>query len=407
MIAMVKRNILENRIQKLIFWYAFLMAFPVILIVQNVSFFIFPFLAFTLYSLSGKLFYLRYTVQFIALAFGIGALISVINLPEKMPADSLSLALEVLPNYLYWTILILILTSHWQWIQLSAVYKGIFWGLLFSILYFFVLQNYLIALPLFKNLTQNTFAFLLICFTPIVVWYSLKRFGLWIAIGMLVGLALCGFLSGSRSGSLLTLSGGVVMVILNQKNRRITYFLAFIFFFIAAYLIETPFVKGLVFDLNQRTYSLIYDGKKTLEEDRSYLVRLAQIEKSVLIFDKYPWSGIGLNNFKNYKVKLPGNFVGAEYVIKKKKIDMVSAHNSYFGFLAEGGLLLVVPFILLLGYNIVSFLWNINSVPQEHRPIFVGIIHMSIHLYFIYAILNVFAWFILGLGCMVMVKHRK
>lgn len=384
------------------------MAFPVILIVQNVSIFLFPFLLLNMYYLSGRFLSIRSGIQLVAMAFGIGAIVSVANMPENMPKGSLNLALEVLPNYLYWVILILFLTTHSERVNLIAVYRGIFCGVLSSVFYFFILQKTaLVSLPVFKTLSQNTFAFLLICFTPIVVWYSLRRFGLWVAIAMLVGLALCGFLSGSRSGSLLTLSGGVVMFVLNQRNRSVIYILAFMGYFVASYLVETAFVKELVLSLNQRTYDLIYNRQKTLEEDRSYLVRLAQIEKSVLIFNKYPWSGIGLNNFKNYKARLPGNFEGAEYVVNKRNIDKVSAHNSYFGFIAEGGLLLAVPFILLLGYTILTFLWRINSVPTEHRPIFVGIIHMSIHLYFIYAILNVFAWFILGLGCMVMVKHRK
>jgi len=134
---------------------------------------------------------------------------------------------------------------------------------------------------------------------------------------------------------------------------------------------------------------------------------LAQIEKSLLIFEKYPFSGIGLNNFTNYKVRLPGNFEGSEFVIHKNKIDQKSAHNSYIGFMAEGGLVVIVPFVLLLLYLIIWFFVKLSKLKPEDKPIFIAIIHMGIHLYFIYAILNVFAWFLIGLGCMLIVRYKK
>lgn len=406
MIPGVWHNLMLERVRRLTFWYAFFMAFPTILIVQNISIFFFPFLLYGLYSLSGKLFTLKYGIQFIALAFGVGAILSVVNIPERMASGSFGNALEVLPNYLYWVVLILVLTSHRKWIQLDAVYLGIFWGILFSIVYYFVLQNFLTGIPIFKVLTQNTFAFLLICYCPILVWFTWYKFGFWKAIIILIGLSVFGFLSGSRSGSLLTLSGGVFALLLNRKSGTRIYLFGVIAYLIVVFTIDNKVVKETVYYLNTRTYDLIYNRTKTLEEDRSYLTRLAQVEKSLLIFDKYPWNGIGLNNFGNYRINLPGNFEGSKYVVNKKDIDKKSAHNSYFGFLAEGGILLTIPFVLLLLYCILWYLKSMQKLKPEYRPIFIGIIHMSIHLYFIYAILNVFAWFLIGLGCWVIVKHK-
>jgi len=402
----VHHSPMERRVRKLTFWYAFFMAFPVILFVQNISIFIFPFLLYSMYSLSGKFFTIRYSIQFIALVFGAGAILSVVNMPDSMPDNSLSKALDVLPNYLYWVILILFLTSYKRWIRLDAVYVGIFWGVLFSILYYFVLQNALTSLSFFKELSQNNFAFLLICYSPIVVWYTWYRFGFFWALVALTVLVLSGFLSGSRSGSLLTLSGGVLTLLLNRKSRGAIFIFGLIGYFGLISIADSSIVKDIVFNLNPRTYDLIYKREKTLEEDRSYLVRLAQIEKALLIHEKYPLTGIGLNNFTSYHIKLPGNFEGAEYVVFKKGIDETSAHNSYFGFLSEGGLLLFVPFVLLLLYCVIWFLKNLNNLKAEYKPVFTGIIHMSIHLYFIYAILNVFAWFLIALGCWVIVKSK-
>jgi len=408
MMSLTNPNRIQLRVDKILFWYAYFMAFPAILFVQNVSVFLFPFLLFSLRTLTGNFFVVRYFVQVVAIGFGIGAIVSVVNIPNSMPAKSLAHALEVLPNYLYWVLLILAFTTHKNWIKLEVVYEAFFWGVLSSVVYYFVIQQTgLVSLPIFKNLSQNTFAFLLISFTPMVVWYSLYRYGFWVAIVIWGGLVICGFLSGSRSGSLLTLSGGVITMLLNRKNSLGTYAFAVVGYFVMIFLIDNPTLKKAVFSLNERTYDLIYNREKTLEEDRSYLVRLAQIEKALLIYEKYPWSGIGLNNFGKYRVKLPGNFEGAKYVVHKKSIDAKSAHNSYIGFLAEGGLLLLIPFVLLLLYCILWFFRNLSKLSPEYKPIFIGIFHMSIHLYFIYAIVNVFAWFLIALGCWVIVKHKS
>lgn len=401
------QNAMEWRVSQLMFLYAFFMAFPAILFIQNISIYIFPFLLYGMFRLSGRFFTVRYTIQFIALAFAVGTIISVTNMPDNMPSDSLSRALEVLPNYLYWVMLILFLTSYKKWIHLDSIYFGIYFGILFSILYYFLLQRFLTDIPLFKELTQNTFAFLIICYTPIVVWYTGYRFGYFWVIIVIIVLVLSGFLSGSRSGSLLTLSGGILTILLNRRSTGKIYVFALIGYLLIIATMDTKVVKETIYYLNTRTYDLVYNRKKTFEEDRSYLVRLAQIEKALIIFEKYPISGIGLNNFTNYRVKLPGNFEGAEFVVDKKTIDKKSAHNSYMGFLAEGGLVLLIPFIALLLYCVVWFSLHINKLRPEYKPIFIGIIHMSIHLYFIYAILNVFAWFLIGLGCLVIVSHKR
>lgn len=387
------------------FWYTFLMAFPVLLIIQNVSFFLFPFLLLGMYNLTGRVIVFNHLIQILIIAFGLGAVVSYLNMPGTMSSAA---TLNVLPNYIYWMLLLLFFTSFTNYIHLPSVYKGVVMGILFSILYFFLLQRQgFTSFPLFKNLSQNTFAFLLICFTPLIVWYFNQRYGFWTSVAVLLILVLSGFLSGSRSGSLLTLSGGVLSILINRKGIGRIFMIGLVLYILIAITINTQFAKNLIRPLNERTYDLIYDRDKTLQEDRSYLVRLAQIEKSILIFEKYPITGIGLNNFSRYQVKLPGNFVGSEYVINKKSIDDKSAHNSYFGLLAEGGLMVFIPFAALLLYNIGWFLVNLNRLKPEYRPVFVSIVHMCIHLYFIYAILNVFAWFLIGLGCFTIVSHKR
>ncbi len=399
---------LQNRIDRLVFWYSLLMAFPAIVVFQNISIFIFPFLLLAMRDLSGKFFEIRNFVQFIVILFALGALISTFNIPVDLRGENFARAIQVLPNYLYWAVMILFMTTHMHRIRLGFVFKGIFAGLILSIFYYFVLQRIGISnFIIFKTLTQNAFAFLIICYTPILVWYAWRQYGTGVALLALFILVICGFLSGSRSGSILVLSGGLLTLILNRRSVSNVLLIGTLGYVIVISLINTELIKEIIRELNPRTYNIVYLREETLDSDRSLLTRLAQIEKATLIYEKYPWSGIGLNNFTSYKVKLPGNFAGAEMVVSKRDIDEKSAHNSYFGFLAEGGLFLLVPFVSLLLYCNVYFFRNIRSMKLEYKPIFIGILHMSIHLYFIYAILNVFAWFLIGLGCLVIVRSKQ
>jgi O-antigen ligase len=82
----------------------------------------------------------------------------------------------------------------------------------------------------------------------------------------------------------------------------------------------------------------------------------------------------------------------------KAEIQQKSAHNSYVAILAEGGLFLLVPLLLIFAYNIIYFLFNFNRL-SPYLPVYAGLMGMAVHLYFISAIVNVFAWYLIGLAC--------
>jgi hypothetical protein len=46
-------------------------------------------------------------------------------------------------------------------------------------------------------------------------------------------------------------------------------------------------------------------------------------------------------------------------------------------------------------------------MPDFYRPVFLGVIMMSVHLYFISAILNVFGWFLLGLASALVYREKE
>lgn len=375
------------------------MAFPGVVIVQNISIYIFAGIVFFLIRYSrGSLILLNKPLQWASLLFGFGAILSVFNIPEGYALDSLERSLSVLPNYLYWSFLIILMVTHRNKIDLNIVYKSAFWGLISLIIYYLFLQRFLTWLPVFSEQTPNSFAFLMICFSPTALHYLAKTKGEKWAFILLIIFVLILMKEGRRAGMVLVLIGGL----LSLFAQRINYWQIFIALCIVPlffFLLYTTSVERLVFNTSERIHQMIYETEKIQKEDLSYLTRIAMINKGLAIYEKHPYTGIGLNNFTNIEIDYNKSFEGAELVVYKSDMHHKSAHNSYIGILAEGGLLQLIPFVFMLFSIVLKLIFNYNSIPNHHKPVYFGVLLMSIHLYFIMAIVNVFAWYLIGLGC--------
>lgn len=395
---------------RLTFWYSFFMAFPVLVIVQNISIYIFGIMLYFLLKNSNRpLIAMEKPIQWIAFFFGTGAIFSVANIPDTYSEGALERGLQVLPNYLYWVTLIVVLVTHRKYINFETVYKGIFWGTLASVIYFLFLQRYFTRIPIFYGIASNSFSFLLICYTPISLYYLKSRKGYVWAIVYLIILILVQLFDGRRAGVVLVTLVGLTTLYSIQFNWK-KIVLAGMSVFIGAALLYTPVVEKVILNANERIYGLIYNPDQVRKEDRSYLFRVAMVNKGLAIFYEYKLTGIGLNNFKSYKVPVTDDFEGAQYVIYKNKFNELSSHNSYINILSEGGLFLFVPFIGFFIYFIGFFILNFSRIRPWYRPIFFGIIGMSIHLYFIAAIVNVYAWFLIALAasvCSIPIKPKR
>jgi len=397
----------QKKWERLLFGFSFFMAFPSVLVFgQNISVFIFGAMSLFLLQYSKlPLLTLRKPLQWWTLCFGIGAILSVINIPELAASDSLDRALAVLPNYLYWCVLIILLVTHRHWINIIVVYKAIFWGLVSSVIYYLFFQGTLSVLPIFNKQSPNTFSFILICYTPIAVYYLLLQKGKSWALAFLLTLVYIMLMDGRRAGMVLVLLGGLAVLYADRLNWKRLIVTAVIVPIGIAGIYTSP-VEGFMLQSSGRIHEMIYQSDKIRTEDRSYLTRVAMVMKGLAIFEQYPYTGIGLNNYSNISIDFDHSFEGAKYVVNKKNLQSKSAHNSYIAILAEGGLMLFVPFLLLLGSLNLYFLLNFINFPAYKKPVFYGVMAMSVHLYFISAIVNVFAWFLIGLAC-VMVYKRK
>lgn len=384
-------------------WMALFMAFPVILIAGfNITVFIFLAICvkFT------NLFKISSRVLLLPVFFGIGAVLSVLNIIESSSV-SLASSLRVLPNYIYWCLLVIMLVNLNKYIDLKKISKYTAIGVCISIVYYLA-QDSLRGLSLILNgLTPNSFSFIMICFTtPAFIYLSVvkksKKLGfIFLAISLLLLVS-----EGRRAGTVLVLVPSIVALIFTKLEVKSLAW-GFILFMFSFFLLQTTSVKSGVETLNPRIYRLLYESEDMATEDFSFLVRRLQVEKALLIFKDYPYTGIGLNNFINYSVDFEGNFEGSDIVMRKAKMNKKSAHNSYVHILAEGGLFLLVPLLILLLYNLYQFVVKYNQRSQIENAYYWSFTGMCVHLYFITGIVNVYAWFLIGIVTMLTVKYSK
>lgn len=381
-------------------WATFFMAYPYIIIIQNMSFYFMIWFYMIASRYYVKLFRIGSLMSIGAFLFALAAVISSIGAGMKFNADLFFNSIKILPNYIYWaTIVIGIGNIGFKVSKILDIYKIIFWGVVASIFTFHLAP---FIFPWMGKISPNAFAFLLIIFSPLATSYvhqTKKSNSLTILFILFVTLA--GFLSGSRSASLLTLIGCFGVLALNSWVNMLILGFSITFFTIAApEILENPGVKSTIRGLNERTYEILYNTGETLETDLSYLTRLALIEKGMSIFNDHPITGVGVNNFTKLNFDIQFEFEGGQLLEHKEDViaEGTSAHNSYISFLSEGGILLLIPMLFLMFYPTYYFVTKFNQVDSKDRAIFIGVICMSIHSWFISGMLNVFGWYLLGIA---------
>ncbi|MES2691189.1 MAG: O-antigen ligase family protein [Bacteroidota bacterium] len=393
-------------------WGSFFMAYPYFTIVQNVSFFFMIFFYVQASRLPLKLFRVHNLMGLIAVVYMFGAVASTISSGFIMGSVFFDFSIRVLPNYIYWGLLIITLgNSALKLIPLLDFYKIFFYSIIALIVTYFFLASYLKGLPVYRNVTQNNFAFVLIIFSPMATYYVSKHWNNFVYTAIFIAVVTtAGFMSGSRSGSLLTLLGcGMVLALGNWVRLTILGFCSLLLYFLAPTIINSGPVKSTIFRLNERTYDFIYNNEETLATDRSYLTRLAMIEKGLNIFEQYPITGIGLGNFAQMEGEIDFNFEGAEWIENKEEElkKNINPHNSYISFLSEGGLLLFIPAVALWFLPIIYFMFNYNRVTEDERAVFIGLVVMCIHASAIAGMVNVYGWFLLGIANAIMINKRN
>ncbi len=373
------------------YWFAFLQAFPILMIVFNLSFFVF----FRLYFSFNKISKIKISnsFQILAILFIIGAIASVAN------AVDVKRSMVVLPNFLYWAIMIIFFQNYRSSLNFEIIRMGIYRGLILLNLHYWIVEKTLkFSTPFNKFILENGYAILMICFVPTALKYVLVKYGNNRAYLFASVATILGFLSGSRAGAILIL-GGALLTLFSEKLsfkaivQLVIYGLLSYFF-----IFKTDFFNKFLFQVNPDVHAVIFRSQEVFEEEQSMLLRRLMVEKAIILFEQKPFTGIGLNNWTEFKVDFRGDFAGSEFVINKNRLEKFSAHNSYAALLGEGGLLVFLPFILILYTTIFALFSQFGKLDQYQQPILWSLIMMAIHIYFISGMSNSFTWYLLALG---------
>lgn len=373
------------------YWFAFLQAFPILMIVVNLSFFVF-FRLFYSFKNIGKI-KITSAIQILAICFGIGAISSTLD------AHNIERSLAVLPNFLYWSFLIIIFYNYRNVINFNITRKAIFNGLLLLNIYYWLFEVTLrFSTPFNKYILENGYAVLMVCFSPISLKYLIVEKRKSQAYLFAIASIVLGFISGSRAGAILIAFGSLLTIFgetLSLKRILLLAFLGLSFYLI---LFKSSISSNLLFAINPDVHAVIFKSDEVFEEDMSMLLRRTMVEKGLILFEEEPFTGLGLNNWPEYEVKFRGNFAGADRIIYKDRLEKFSAHNSYIAFLGEGGILVFVPFVLILLSTIFKLFSKFERLDEFQQPILWALIMMAIHIYFISAMLNSFTWYLISLG---------
>ncbi|HCS28269.1 MAG TPA: hypothetical protein DIW43_12495 [Spongiibacteraceae bacterium] len=342
--------------------------------------------------------------------FAFGAILSTANSFATGEAGTRTSALAVVPNYLYWCVIVFVFYALGMRCQLSysKLFGAITAGVFAVVLYVYVVQPYTGGNSFVKFFGKNNLSFLLICLSPYCT-LKLKEKSRFLTVAVLAIILLLQLVDGRRAGFVLVLAGSFLAY--NAAWLRLNG-LSDIFrgAFLAGLLVlvmQVPVIETLVTKASPRVAALIYSGEESYDGDRSYLTRLAMIEKGLALFRQNPLFGIGLNNFTKVEQRIEGDFEGSRYVVNKDIYENTSSHNSYINILAEGGLFLFVPLVLLLGSLLWSGIRLFRHFSEYERTVLISVTMMCVHMSVTNGIVNSLAWFNIALLMYVTTRKKR
>lgn len=362
----------------------------------NASFFLFiPVLYNTVKYSSFNLFKLNNKYKKLSLLFAVGVCLGSLNLFFENPI-LLSSTQSVIPNYIYWVIIIFVFTSIITRINISQfeIFRILSISVFVVTLYYLLFQNSISNAYFFKNFQKNNYAFLIITYSPYLIYYVKTKYSKSFSIIFFLLILIILLIEQRRAGFVLTLLGCSLSYFVEKiKFTSIFSFFKILLFSLLMFLLfQTSPIKKIIETSSPRIYTVLYQDVSSFDTDRSSLTRKAMIEKGLVLFSQNIFFGVGLNNFTKVEAEIKGNFIGSEFVVDKDIFERTSSHNSYINILAEGGLFLAIPFGLILFFIIKDGILYFNHLNEFEKVSFFSFIVMLIHFYFMNSVVNSLAW---------------
>lgn len=251
-------------------------------------------------------------------------------------------------------------------------------------------------------LRQNEYGWLFSTFSPfafllLLSFKGLKR--LTALVGVLILLiSIAG--NGSR-GSWGGVSAGVLVFILlfvsssNYHYQQVTR-LALIPFVVSGILLVLSLSPQSITEPITSRYSSL----QSLDTDKSFVIRQLMIKKSQYLFRQTPLFGVGMRRFEQTyaPIQIP-SLMGQKET--ERGLNQRDAHNTYWRYLAEAGIVGAIPYFGLLLYLVFQGVKATRSLakPDVLWPyaVYSSFVGMSVHLWALSSLGNTATWFVYGL----------
>jgi O-antigen ligase len=256
-------------------------------------------------------------------------------------------------------------------------------------------------------MTQNGYAFYFTAFSPFLLAIVAAANGLrmlYAILGMFI-VSSAVAINGSR-GSWVAIALGTLLFLLFctlAKPRRAWLLwsaLALLGILLMAGASSSERVRTAVFAR--------FATMKSLEEDKSYMLRQYLNKKSWSAFRQSPLVGVGPGLYKDSvaEVELPDILEGAN-----RDYSKTSSHNSYLALLAESGLAGSLPYCLLLVTLLArGSIGTLTLTRAGHTwalAAFVSFVSMSIQMWAMSTLTTTTVWFVYGLVAAVVVAAKQ
>lgn len=244
--------------------------------------------------------------------------------------------------------------------------------------------------------TFGPFAFVL----PFVVSRKYRPFALVGAAFLLVVV----LANGSRGNWVALAAGGSVLMaiysITHSARGQWVWALPLVVFIIVFQVPLPAQIEEVV------TYQL--DSFEDLDADKSYEFRQVMIQKALILFEKHPVVGVGLDQFKSTYV--PELVIPPILQRHASSFITGNSHNSYLLHLAELGLVGTIPFALfLVRLALRGTRATIHFARKEEvwaLGVLWGFVSMSVHLWSLTGLGSTGPWLIYGLVAGMIVRSR-
>lgn len=414
-------------IQKQLGWLFFFLAWPVLAVGVNITFYIYIFIVYSISS-TGRFdnpIRINDFVDKVIFAFILWALFCSITQPyfERNPGFLADFKYNL--QHVYWMALFLFLKNNFFRLDLNLIGKYTFWGsLLLIISYNFFPGKFDFGLgSLTTKMGRNSFVYQLECIVPIVLLFTNFK---WPKANLLILLSyiIITILTNGRAGTLiifLYLVGYfMIQKVVTLRNAILIGVIITTLFSFGVTNSKTLIISfsETIRPLNERVANLLISEEDgDLDFDKSWIERQIHIAKAIEIFESHPIKGIGLNHFFSFEanystINLNDYIIDGTVRITEKNMEDFnkrSAHNSYMQILAETGFIGISLYLLFL-FPIVKFSLKhfINNELRIYDILLLSIVCISIHNWVISAYSGAISFAIFGLayGRMMQLKQN-